>query len=122
MSKTGGQVIGLYNADSSIIGELKYAFNKLAGSGGCALCDITHGINPFGRSEWRAACQSSLRTVQWLHRDEAEAPLDQLTLPCVIELTDQGDIRVLLDRRRLMACNGSIERFIEALSQALNSP
>ena len=34
---------GVYQADGSLSGELRYVVGKLLGSAHCALCDITHG-------------------------------------------------------------------------------
>jgi len=39
MKKT---LYGIYNAEGTLLGELKYLFMKLSGRGSCALCDITH--------------------------------------------------------------------------------
>ena len=37
--------VGLYNADGSLMGELRYARAKLTNSASCSLCDLTHGWN-----------------------------------------------------------------------------
>ena len=34
---------GVYQANGSLSGELRYVVGKLLGSAHCALCDITHG-------------------------------------------------------------------------------
>lgn len=36
-------IIGIYNADGGIRGELTYFFKKLAGKTKCDLCSLTHG-------------------------------------------------------------------------------
>jgi hypothetical protein len=37
------RLIGVYNAEGSLRGELAYLLGKLTGRAHCALCDITHG-------------------------------------------------------------------------------
>jgi hypothetical protein len=84
------QVVGIYNADGSVIGELAYVVSKLTGRGSCELCDITHGWNPFGRRECKTAVQQSGLDITFIHRDEALP--EQLAaagqLPSIITLGD----------------------------------
>ncbi len=79
-------VIGIYNADGSLSGELRYALAKLVGRSDCALCDITHGWNPRGKSSWRSARRACGFDMRVIHRDEATA--EQLAaaprLPCFV--------------------------------------
>ena len=64
------RIIGVYNADGSILGELKFAMRKVAGRNNCGLCDLTHGWNPFGKPSWKSACSASRIDIELLHRDE----------------------------------------------------
>ena len=86
------QVVGIYNADGSVTGEIAYAASKLTGRGSCELCDVTHGWNPFGRREWKTALQQSDLDITFIHRDEALP--EQLAaagqLPSIIALSDDG--------------------------------
>ena len=86
------QVVGIYNADGSVTGELAYAAAKLTRRGSCELCDITHGWNPFGRREWKTSMQQSRLDITFIHRDEALP--EQLAaagqLPSIITLGDDG--------------------------------
>ena len=85
-------VLGIYNADGSVTGEIAYAASKLTRRGSCELCDVTHGWNPFGRREWKTALQQSDLDITFIHRDEALpeqlAAADQL--PSIIALSDDG--------------------------------
>ncbi len=36
-------LVGVYNADGDILGELAYVFKKAIGKTKCGLCDLTHG-------------------------------------------------------------------------------
>jgi len=64
------RIIGVYNANGSIFGEVQFAINKLLGKTNCGLCELTHGWNPFGRSSWKDACSFSDIGIELLHRDE----------------------------------------------------
>jgi len=86
------EVVGIYNADGTIGGELSYAFAKLARRGSCELCDVTHGWNPLGKRSWKAAVEQSDLNLTFIHRDEALP--EQLAaagqLPAVVMSSDDG--------------------------------
>ena len=63
-------IVGVYNADGSILGELKFAVSKVIGRNDCGLCDLTHGWNPFGKPSWKSACSASSIEIELLHQDE----------------------------------------------------
>jgi hypothetical protein len=65
------KVVGIYNADGSVTGELAYAVAKLKGRGSCELCNVTHGWNPLGKRSWKAAVEQSQLNLTFIHRDEA---------------------------------------------------
>ena len=116
------RIVAIYDADLSVIGELAYAVGKLTGTRSCALCDITHGLNPFGKQAWRSYCEDRPE-VEWLHRNEiSDEMLAQLPtpLPCVIKQDGHGHLSTLLDASELMACESQLERFDKALEQALS--
>lgn len=116
------RILAIYDAELSIVGELAYAVGKLAGTRSCALCDITHGLNPFGKRAWRSYCEDRPE-VEWLHRNEiSDEMLAQLPtpLPCVIMQDDHGCLCTLLDTAALMACEGQVERFDQKLTRALS--
>lgn len=80
------KVVAIYNADRGLAGELRYIRDKLLGRSSCALCDLTHGWNPFGKRSWRDACRAGRVRIETIHRDEATR--SQLaaagTLPAVL--------------------------------------
>ena len=93
------RVVGIYNADGGLSGELRYALDKVTGRSDCGLCDLTHGWNAFGKRSWRDACRASPVPIELIHRDEATG--SQLaaagSLPAVL-LGDEGDWRLAADR------------------------
>ena len=66
-------VIGVYNAEGTFIGELTYTINKLLGRSSCALCEITHGWYIGGKNSWKESCQSSFLTISLLHLENLNA-------------------------------------------------
>ena len=64
-------VVGIYNSDSGVFGEITYLVNKTLARSRCSLCDLTHGWNPFGRTSWKKACSETSVIFSFLHRDEA---------------------------------------------------
>ena len=85
-------LVGIYNADSGVIGELTYLFNKVVRNTRCHLCDLTHDWNPYGRRSWKEACWTSSVVISFVHRNEATdaqlAAADQL--PAIVAL-DGGE-------------------------------
>ena len=116
------RILAIYDADLSVIGELAYAVGKLTGTRSCALCDITHGLNPFGKRAWRSYCEDRPE-VEWLHSNEiSDEMLAQLPtpLPCVIKQDAHGSLCTLLDTWALMTCEGQVEVFDQKLARALS--
>ena len=116
------RILAIYDADVSVLGELAYAIGKLIGARSCALCDITHGLNPLGKRSWRIYCVDRPE-VEWLHRNEiSNEMLTQLpsSPPCVIKRDARGCFSTLLDTSDLSSCEGNVRRFEEKLTRALS--
>jgi hypothetical protein len=116
------ELVGIYDADGGLSGELRYVVGKVAGRTHCALCDITHSWR--GRkSAWDSACDSAGLSVRLLHRNEATAA--QLAaagpLPAVLVNRD-GAWVLVLDPEKLDGCGGDPDRFTARLLAALGGP
>ena len=113
-------LVGIFDADGGLRGELRYVIDRLAGRGHCALCDITHGMNPLGKRSFKEACAAAGVTMTLLHRDEASG--DQLAaageLPVVLAGAD-GHWRVLVPAEDLDACKGSPAKLLEVVEARL---
>lgn len=112
------ELVGIFDADGGLRGELRYVIDKLAGRGHCALCDITHGFNPLGKRSWKEACAAAGLTMTLLHRDEASP--EQLAaadrLPVV--LAGGGACwRVLVPAEDLSACAGSPAELLQLIEE-----
>jgi hypothetical protein len=99
------EIVGVFNADGGLLGEVAYVLGRLGGRTHCELCDITHGL--FGR---RAAFDRTRGTLAvpltLVHRNELPETLRGVvtTYPCVVAVTDR-DPTVLLGPAALADCH-----------------
>lgn len=116
------RLIGVYDADGSVRGEVSYFVGARLGRAHCALCDITHGLLRE-RSEWGALRDSLPVPFETYHRDDQPDAVRRLgaSLPVVVAEHDDGTYAVVADAAALEACDGSVER-LAALLQADGTP
>lgn len=113
------RLVGVYDADGTLLGELAYVVGHLLGRRSCALCDITHG-RVKRRPEFDEAAGSLGVPFDLLHRDERSPELAALTdgaLPCVVAEGD-GEQLVLVDRATLAACGKDPAALVDAIRSA----
>ncbi|QIM22825.1 hypothetical protein G7075_19590 [Phycicoccus sp. HDW14] len=117
------EVLGVYDADGGVLGELAYAVNHVLGRAECALCDVTHG-GVRRRPEWDAMVASLPVPVRLVHRNEvSEAEgraVHESGLPVILGVRDDGTHTVLVPRQRLAVAHGSVEDVGQALRTALD--
>jgi len=113
------RLVGVYDADSTLRGELAYWVGARLGRRHCSLCEITHG-SVRQRPEW-TACRVGLPVpFDTYHRNDQPDAIRSAAdgrAPVVIAETD-GGLALLLDPADLDACAGSIDRMIEAIEQS----
>jgi hypothetical protein len=113
------RLVGVYDADGTVRGELVYWVGARLGRRHCSLCEITHG-SVRQRPEWKA-CRAGLPvSFDTFHRNdqpEAVRAASGGRAPVVIAETDSGHV-LLLDPQDLDACDGSIDRLIAAIEQS----
>ena len=111
-------LVGIYDADGGLSGEVRYAIGKILGQGKCALCDITHGWNPMGSQSWKQACAKSQVELDLVHRDEATA--EQLAaatgLPSIVRQHD-GQWSELLTTAEIANYVGAPAQFLQRLDE-----
>lgn len=118
MVDTVRELIGVYDADGTPIGEARYWIGARLGRTHCALCEITHGLFTE-RADWRR-CRDELDVgFRTYHRNDAPADVLAVgsSLPFVVARTDRG-LMALLGPEELDACSGDVEAFRRALSRA----
>ncbi len=116
------RLVGVYDAEGTLRGELGYWVGARLGRAHCALCDITHG-SIRERSDWKE-CRAGLPVpFDTYHRDdqpEAVRDAAEGTTPVVLAETAVGYV-VLLGPAELDRCAGSVSGFATALDRALRS-
>jgi len=113
------QLVGIYDADGTLAGEIAYVVGHLVGRRSCALCDITHG-SLKRRPEFDEAAATLGVPFELVHRDETSAEMSELVdgeLPCVVAEGD-GQRVVLLDRDALVACRKDPVALADAIRSA----
>lgn len=117
------RLVGVYNAEGTLIGEVSYWIGARFGRAHCSLCDITHGLFSE-RADWRA-CRATLPVpFVTFHLDDQPASVRaalQGVAPAVVAERDDGSVVLLLGPQELEACASSPERLVAAIEQALTS-
>jgi hypothetical protein len=114
-------MIGVYDADGGLRGELAYLTGRLLGVAHCALCDITHGWSGE-KPGFRALRRSLGVPVATIHRNEQPEGLGEVTrgrLPCVVGETADG-YELILGRADLEACRSDVPCLEAALLRAID--
>ncbi len=112
------RLVGIYDADSGLLGEVRYALGKVFANRHCSLCDLTHrGLKR--RAEWNALVERLGVPCALLHRNEMEEPVRRVvggSLPCILVARD-AQLELLLGPAELAECGtdiGELERRIRA--------
>ena len=112
------RLVGVYDADGTVLGELAYFVRARLGRAHCALCDITHG-RVRERDEWKARKATFDVPFDAYHRDDQPDAVRALGPPPLVAAElDDGTYEVLLDAGALEACAGAPERLVAALDAA----
>jgi hypothetical protein len=115
------RLVFVYDADGSVVGEIRYWVGTLFGAEHCSLCDLTH--TRWGRRAEFRSCASRLGVpIVTHHRDDAPPEvLAVATPPAVVGITVDGPV-VVLDRAALAGLGGDLVAFERALRTALERP
>lgn len=113
------RLIGIYNAEGTLRGEITYWVGARLGRAHCSLCDITHGAVKK-RNDWQV-CEDALPVpFVTFHLDDQPTEVRSLlgaTAPAVVADTDVGLVE-LLGPDALEACAASPQRLVDALTDA----
>jgi hypothetical protein len=115
------RLIGVYDADGSIVGELSYFVRARLGRAHCSLCDITHG-RVRERADWRATRDRFAVPFVTFHRDDQPAPVRAATggtTPAVLAQTADGELICVAGPAELSGCAGSPSRLAELIESQL---
>jgi hypothetical protein len=115
------RLIGVYDADGSVVGELSYFVRARFGRAHCALCDITHG-RVRERADWRTSRDRLPVPFVTFHRDDQPDEVRLAAsagLPVVLGESGDGTLAVLAGPEVLESCAGSPEELMARLDAAL---
>jgi hypothetical protein len=114
------RLVGVYDAEGTLRGELAYFVGARLGRAHCALCDITHGLLRE-RADWRGCRDGLAVPFATFHRDDQPVEVRDAVAglaPVVVAETDQGVV-LLLGPDALDACAASPERLVAAIEDAV---
>lgn len=112
-------LIGVYDADGTTAGEIRYWFGARFGHSHCSLCEITHGVFRE-KSEWRVTRDALAIQFTTFHRNDAPADVVSAAsgrFPVVVART-ASETFVLLSAEDLESLNGDSKRFVATLEAA----
>ena len=119
------KLIGVYDADATLLGEVAYWVGARFGVRHCSLCDITHSLFRE-KAQWRD-CQSKLEDdlhveFETFHRndqpDDVRACIDG-KYPAVVMRGDDGVVSMFMNASEIDACGASPEKFVAKISRKL---
>lgn len=117
------KLIGVYDADATLWGEMSYWIGARFGVRHCSLCDITHSLFRE-KSQWRE-CQSKLEhdlniEFETFHRndqpEDVRACIDG-DYPAVVMRGDDGKVSMFMSASEIEACGVSPEQFVAEISR-----
>lgn len=112
-------LVGVYDADHTLRGEVAYWIGARLGRRHCSLCDITHGTFRQ-RPAWKACRDGLPIPFHTFHRDDQPDAVRHAAegrAPVVVAETGTGHT-LLLGPNDVDACDGSIDRLVDAITQA----
>ena len=113
------RLVGVYDADSTLRGEVSYWIGARLGRRHCSLCEITHG-SVRERSEWKS-CRATLSVpFDTFHRNDQPDVVKAVAsgaAPVVVAETTSGYV-LLLGVAELEACEGSTDQLLAAIERA----
>ena len=122
MTSTITELIGVYDADSTLFGEISYWVGARLGITHCSLCELTHGLFTK-KSEWTQCAESLAIPFRLFHRDDA--PHDVIAalagqFPAVLQRTNNG-VSVILTKDELEHFDGRTSDFAQWITNFLSS-
>lgn len=117
------RLVGVYDAEGTIRGELAYWIGARLGRRHCSLCEITHGA-VRQRPQWKA-CRAGLPIpFDTYHRNDQPEQVRAASrgrAPVVVAITDGGGVVPLLGTEELEACAGSVDRLVDAVEASISA-
>lgn len=121
MKQQVSEFIGIYDANSTIVGEISYWIGARLGTRHCSLCELTHGVFTQ-KSEWKSCSISLSVPFSTFHRNDA--PSDAIAAAAgqypVVLARIESEIRIVFTPEKLKDFNGDTTEFIAALRSVIS--
>jgi len=112
------RLIGVYNANGTLLGELAYLIRKKLGIRDCVLCDITY--RGFRKNkEWLEHPKS--KNVELIYLNDRNEELREFTdqkTPCIVGQVKGGYVMVI-NKDELRRLKGNVQDFHKLLQRKL---
>ena len=120
------RLVGVFHADGGLNGELRYMIGKVRGTAHCELCDITHGLNPLGKKQWRELSAELPLPIELVHLNEMDTRtavlVSEATSPAIAYLGESANSdHVLLNREQIGECGKDPQKLYDAIIEALTA-
>ena len=119
-------LIGVYDADATLVGELSYWVGARLGVRHCSLCDITHSLFRT-KSNWLEVVnklESELGILfKAYHRNNQPADIRKAlagTYPAVIARNETNELHIFMTESEITECGKSPEVFLDAIYKKLS--
>lgn len=113
------RLLGVYDAEGTLRGELAYWIGARLGRRHCSLCEITHGLVRV-RPEWTTCREGLPIRFDTFHLDDQPAAVRTAAAgraPVVVAEVGADHV-VLLGPDELEACHGSVDALMHAVESA----
>ena len=114
------QLICVYDADGSLLGELNYLWKKTFQNFKCSMCDITHNLITT-KKEWKTAVQNCRYDISTYHLDDQPTLIKETTqnnTPCVVKVQD-GTSSILISNDELKTIDGNVGSFFSLIDKKM---
>ena len=113
------EFIGIYDADSTIVGEISYWVGARLGRTHCSLCELTHGVFTK-KKEWKECSTALSVPFRTYHRNDAPVDVLEVVDSFPVVLVRRGtSLSVMLDAAELARFHGDTSVFVARLSELL---
>ena len=120
--KGGDQLIGIYDADATVIGEVSYWIGARLGIRHCSLCDVTHGLIAE-KPSWRRCREELPLPFVTFHRNDMPNDVRAVigdALPTIV-VRRNGVVTTLLSSHEIESVEGIPEELVRLVSERLGA-
>ena len=114
------QLICVYDADGSLLGELSYLWKKTFRSFKCSMCDISHNLITT-KKKWKTEVQNCKYDISTYHLDDQPTLIKETTqnnTPCVVKV-ESGSSSILISNDELKIIDGNVDSFFSLIDKKM---